>query len=110
MVGNRKLVCDLSYLRVPYKKDDGSVDYRCPAEPVAVYTGRKGGRAANTEGRRCLCNGLVAAAGLAQVRRNGGPEPVIITSGDDFRAVAELAPETGFYTAADVLNYLQSRR
>lgn len=110
VVGNRKLVCDLSYLRVPYKKDDGSVDYRCPAEPVAVYTGRKGGRAANTEGRRCLCNGLVAAAGLAQVRRNGGPEPVIITSGDDFRAVAELAPETGFYTAADVLNYLQSRR
>ena len=86
------------------------MDYRCPAEPVAVYTGRKGGRAANTEGRRCLCNGLVAAAGLAQVRRNGGPEPVIITSGDDFRAVAELAPETGFYTAADVLNYLQSRR
>ena len=48
-----KLIADLGALRTPYKKANGDIDYRCPAEPLAVYT-RKGGRAENAEGRRCL--------------------------------------------------------
>ena len=36
-------ICDLGYLRQPYKREDGSLGYRCPAEPVADYV-RKGGR------------------------------------------------------------------
>jgi len=32
----RRRVCDLGYLRHLFKKDDGSVGYRCPAESPAA--------------------------------------------------------------------------
>ena len=38
----RPRLCDLSYLREPYERADGSVGYRCPSEPVEVFV-RKGG-------------------------------------------------------------------
>ena len=71
---------------------------------------RKGGRAANAEGRRCLCNALLAAADLPQVRPNGYVEPPIVTSGEDFSAVAALSgPGTGgSYSANDVIGHLRS--
>ena len=56
-----RLYSDLGALRTPFVRDKGGIDYRCPAEPVAMYQ-RKGGRAQNSEGRLCLCNGLLAAA------------------------------------------------
>lgn len=43
----RKRVCDLSYLRSSYRKEDGTVGYRCSAEPVNIFT-RKGGTVSNT--------------------------------------------------------------
>lgn len=49
-----------------------------------------GGREANTVGRRCLCNGLMAAAGFAQQRAHGYTEPVVITAGTDFTGVRHL--------------------
>ncbi len=107
----RQRVCDLAALRVPYKRPDGTVDYRCPAEPVKVYIGRKGGREVNTEGRKCLCNALLAAAGMPQRRPRGAVEPAIITSGDDFSGVRILSAakpaEQDFYTAAEVVEYLR---
>ncbi len=66
----RTRLCDLGYLRHAYRKPDGTVGYRCPAEPVEDYV-RKGGTSAETEGRECVCNGLVATIGLAQIRPNG---------------------------------------
>jgi NAD(P)H-dependent flavin oxidoreductase YrpB (nitropropane dioxygenase family) len=66
----RQRVCDLGVLRSAYRKPDGTIGYRCPSEPVAVYE-RHGGRPANTVGRRCLCNALLATAGFAQQRRDG---------------------------------------
>jgi len=95
---------------VPYKKDSGEIDYRCPAEPLAVYK-RKGGREANAEGRRCLCNALLAAADLPQHRPDGSTEPAIVTSGDDFRAVLALASNGsggGPYPARSVVDHLLS--
>ena len=105
---NRKAVCDLGALRTPYKKANGDIDYRCPAEPLAMYT-RKGGRAANAEGRKCLCNALLAAADLPQQRPDGSVEPAIVTSGDDFRAVLALASNGsggGPYPARKVVEHL----
>ena len=32
----RKRVCNLGYLRTAYKKEDGSLGYRCASEPVKV--------------------------------------------------------------------------
>lgn len=100
--------CDLSYLTTPYRRPDGSLGYRCPAEPVADYVA-KGGAVEDTEGRLCLCNGLTAAVGAAQVRTDvdGTAEPALLTLGDDTReTVAALAPDGAPYTAADVLRHL----
>ena len=107
---DRQRVCDLGALRTPYKTDSGSIGYRCPAEPLRAYSDVKGGRATNTEGRLCLCNGLFATAGLAQFRaRNGYEEPPLVTAGSDFTGVRELMSRSqteGFYTAADVIDYV----
>ena len=41
----RKAVCDLGALRTPYKKANGDIDYRCPAEPLAdVHPQGRAGR------------------------------------------------------------------
>lgn len=112
VAAGRQAVCDIGALRTPYKKANGAIDYRCPAEPLAVYTGRKGGRAANAEGRRCLCNALLSAAGMPQVRKGGALEPAIITSGDDFSSVVTLmrALPAGreFYQANEVVDLMRS--
>lgn len=55
----RQRLCELGYLRAAYRRPDGRIDYRCSAEPVEDYV-RKGGVLAETEGRRCLCNALLA--------------------------------------------------
>ncbi len=102
----RRRVCDLGYLREAYRMEDGSLGYRCAAEPVDVYV-RKGGDAADTVGRKCLCNSLMANVGLGQERLGGLTEAPLLTSGDDFASVARLiGPERSSYTAADVVAYL----
>ena len=68
----------------------------------------KGGVLDDTEGRKCLCNGLLATVGLGQ-QRELGPEPPIVTAGDDLeRAVRALAVVGGRYSACDVVDYLLS--
>jgi len=98
--------CDLSYLTTLYRKDDGTLGYRCPSEPIDDYLA-KGGEVADTVGRVCLCNGLMASAGVPQRRRGAGAEPPVVTLGDDACAVvAALSPNGRPYSAADVLRYL----
>lgn len=106
----RTRVCDLGFLRTPYKKPDGNVGYRCPSEPVAAFI-CKGGDPAETAGRKCLCNALLATVGLGQVR-GGVVEPPIITSGEDLdRVVRAMAAKcgSGHWRAADVLEYILGR-
>jgi NAD(P)H-dependent flavin oxidoreductase YrpB (nitropropane dioxygenase family) len=109
---DRERLCDLGVLRSPYRKPDGAVGYRCPAEPVAMYQSR-GGREVNTVERRCICNGLMAAAGFAQQRAHGYTEPPVITAGTDFTGVRQLlgrrSPGQESYPAAEVVNYLLGR-
>lgn len=104
----RPSVCDLGALRTPYRRPDGQIGYRCPAEPLTQYVERKGGREANTEGRHCLCNGLMAAAGLPQQRPHEYQEPALVTAGTDFTAVATIARNHHElpYPADAVLDYL----
>jgi nitronate monooxygenase len=98
--------CELGFLRSAYRADDGHLAWRCPAEPVDVYIG-KGGSTDDTVGRKCLCNSLMANVGLGQVQRDGAPEPMLITSGDNVAHVAQfLPPGADSYTAADVVRYL----
>jgi nitronate monooxygenase len=104
--GKRTRICDLGYLRTAYRKDDGKIGWRCPAEPVDDYV-RKGGAAEDTVGRKCLCNSLMANVGLGQIQRQGAPELTLITSGDDVSDVARfLPPGADSYTAVDVIRHL----
>ncbi|MDJ0923968.1 MAG: nitronate monooxygenase [Acidimicrobiia bacterium] len=107
---DRTRVCDLGMLRMPYVTDGSSIGYRCPAEPLRAYGDIKGGRIANTEGRLCLCNGLLATAGLAQYRvKSAYEEPAVVTAGSDFQGVRDLMTRlqpVEFYTAADVIAYM----
>ena len=106
--GLRQRVCDLGYLRTAFKQADGSLGYRCPAEPPEDYV-RKGGSIDDTIGRRCLCNGLVATIGMGQIRNDGYEEPPILTSGDDLSLITTLlADGATSYSAGDVIHLLCS--
>jgi len=101
----RQRICDLGYLRETYRKPDGSIGYRCAGEPVEDYV-RKGGAVADTVGRKCLCNGLMATAGLGQQRPDGTEDP-IVTAGDEVIYLARYLPAAGdSYGAADVIQWL----
>ena len=95
--------CDLGFLREAFRKADGTIGYRCPAEQVEAYVA-KGGKLEDTVGRKCICNGLFGNIGLGQVRPDGTLEPGIDTLGDDFVNVGRFCtPEKVDYTAADVV-------
>jgi len=102
----RTRVCDLGYLRQAYQREDGTIGWRCASEPVADYV-RKGGEECETEGRKCLCNALLANIGLGQIQPSGNQEGKLITSGDEVAKVARyLKPGASSYTARDVLEYM----
>jgi nitronate monooxygenase len=104
----RKRVCDLGYLREPYAVSEGSIGYRCSAEPVANYVA-KGGKVEDTVGRKCLCNALMANVGHGQVRKDGAAELPLVTTGDDLNTIAQfLAPGEDSYGAEDVVRSLLS--
>jgi len=99
-------LCDVGYLRHLYKLPDGTLGYRCPAEPIDQYV-KKGGAVEDTVGRMCLCNNLGAAAGFPQQRRDGYVEPALVTSGDELVNLDVLLPgETTHYSANDVIQFL----
>jgi nitronate monooxygenase len=101
----RARFCDLGFLRQAYRKEDGSLGWRCPAEPIDDYL-RKGGDPSDTEGRKCICNALAANIGLGQ-QRGGLRELPIVTSGDDAANVARFLKDGArSYSATDVIRYL----
>lgn len=102
----RPRICDLGYLREAFRTPAGSIDYRCPAEPVTIYLS-KGGRAEDTVGKKCLCNALMANIGHPQTRNGKYTEPPLITSGNDLTGIARfLSPGSLTYTAAHVVEKL----
>ena len=98
----RTRICDLGYLREPYRKEDGSIGYRCASEPIHHFVA-KGGLEEGALGRKCLCNALMADVGMPQIRK-GIVEKTLVTSGDDVADIARfLQPGAESYTAADVI-------
>ena len=104
---NRKRVCDLGYLRTAFRNLKGRLDYRCPAEPVDNFVA-KGGAIAETEGRGCLCNALLANIDQGQARPQGVDEKPLLTSGDDLVSIVKHLGERARYAASDVVDYLLS--
>lgn len=105
----RKRRCDLGFLRQFFRRADGTLGWRCPAENVTSYV-QKGGDPADANGRKCICNALLANVGLAQVRRSGQEELPLVTCGDDALEIARFARFAGVqtYTARDVIKRLLS--
>lgn len=104
----RERICDLGFLRTPVERD-GNLTYRCASEPVHMYV-RKGGDVADTVGRMCLCNALLADVGLGKTRKNGYVELPAVTLGQDLSGpeqLAEIHPEG--WTAAQTVSWLMSR-
>jgi NAD(P)H-dependent flavin oxidoreductase YrpB (nitropropane dioxygenase family) len=110
VVATRERICDLGYLRSTYRREDGTLGYRCPAEPIDDYL-RKGGELSETVGRKCVCNGLFSTIGLGQVRKNQYHEPTLVTAGDEVSRLARFVPPgEKSYHAEDVLAYLRGER
>lgn len=100
---NRPRICDLGYLRHLYRKADGTVGYRCPAEPIEDFI-KKGGTREETVGRKCVCNGLPTTVGLGQVRPDTVDELALMTAGNDVAHIARFAaPGRDSYSAAEVV-------
>ncbi len=104
----RPRICDLGYLREAYTTPNGSIDWRCSSEPIDDFL-RKGGKIEETVGRKCVCNGLMANIGMAQVRKDKSEELPLVTCGDEVASICQiLGSDKLSYTAVDVLDYLLS--
>lgn len=99
--------CDLGYLRHFFEKQDGTLACRCPASPRKVYLA-KGGQADDCEGRRCLCNELMATIGMGQVRRGRFVQP-LVTMGEDLSFLDKMeVSDAGLPTARSIVDFLLS--
>ena len=106
LYARRSRVCDLGFLREVYRKPDGSLGYRCAAEPEQAYLA-KGGKPEDLAGRKCLCNALVANIGMPQILPDGSNELPLVTLGDDFAHVGRYAsPGNPDFSAADVIRHI----
>jgi len=100
---DRLRICDLGFLRHPYRHQDGTLGFRCPAEPIGEFV-KKGGLPTDAQGRKCLCNGLLANVGLGQMRSEVNQELPLMTAGDDVAQVARFAKSgRDSYAASDVV-------
>lgn len=106
----RERYCDLGYLRNAYRQDDDTVGFRCAAEPRDLFV-KKGGLVEKTLNCKCLCNSLLAAVGLTQIRSGGELEPPLVTGSQEAsqlkRFLANL-PD-GNFSATKAVEYLLSR-
>lgn len=107
----RHRTCDLGLLQQlalskPDEAGASKLMQRCPAGPIETYLGRRGLHR-NTENRRCLCNGLLACAGLGQVRKvdqEWTEEPAIVTLGNHLSGVRRMSRQGQTpYHAQDVV-------
>jgi nitronate monooxygenase len=100
----RKRVCDMGYLRSAVLNEEKKIEWRCPAEPIEDYV-RKGGKAADCEGKLCLCNGLASTVGVSHNPVNKVEVP-LITSGDEVLNIHRYCKNDTFsYSAKDVINH-----
>jgi nitronate monooxygenase len=101
IVATRARICNLGYLRQPYRTPEGGIGWRCASEPEAAWAA-KGGDPAATAGRVCICNALMASAGHALTTATGGRELPIVTAGDDLCRLGDLVPDLRGYAAGTV--------
>ncbi|TDI70690.1 MAG: nitronate monooxygenase [Bacteroidetes bacterium] len=103
---SRSRVCDLSYLREAFEKEDGTIGWRCSADDEKMYV-RNRGKFEDTVGRKCLCNGLMANIGMGQLRKNNVEEVPLLTCGDGVSSILKIIkPGESTYSSSDVIDFL----
>jgi nitronate monooxygenase len=107
----RRRVCDLGLLQQRGLTKPGAdgkrrLFQRCPAAPLDDFVSKRG-LPLNTEGRRCLCNGLLSCVGLGQTVLEDGKvleEPAIVTLGNHLDGIRRLSRQgQSPYFARDVV-------
>lgn len=102
----RLRLCDVGWFREVYRRPDGSVGYRCPGEPMHHYL-LKGGDATTAARQPCICNGVLAGLGLAQLQDGRELERALVPVGEDVRELRRFLKPGGVeFTAADVVKDL----
>jgi nitronate monooxygenase len=94
----RRRICDIGLLQqrgLAQPAADGTrrLFQRCQAAPIEDFVSKRG-LERNTQGRRCLCNGLLACVGLGQVNNYSGEmveEPAIVTLGNHVEGIRRLS-------------------
>ena len=102
----RRKICNLGYLRQLYKREDGTIGYRCPAEQPEIFVKKGGVVDGSTSGKRCLCNALYATIGHPTEYEDGYLERALVTLGtclDTIRPLLRIDPE---FTARDVIDHI----
>ncbi len=92
--------CEFGVLRKAYLKNDGTIGYRCPSEPVNDYL-KKGGKIEDAARRKCICRVLVEDTGFGAHGRSG----MMLTAGDclmDKDFLPQFSRGRNFYYAKDV--------
>lgn len=102
---NRPRICNQGALASLYRHPNGSIGYRCGAENADSHI-KKGCKYEDTVGHKCICNGLMTAAGLNYDQN----EPPIVTLGDDLSFLSNLmSDENAGYDTEDVFRYILAR-
>ena len=106
---SRIKLCDLGFLRTVVERDNHKIAYRCSGEPDKTFT-FKGGDQDDTQGKKCLCNALMANIGMPQVRVSGYEEPALLTLGSDLEGEEELLIQyPAGWSASEAVAYLLGR-
>ena len=103
---SRIKLCDLGFLRTVVERDNHKIAYRCSGEPEKTFK-FKGGDQGGTQGKKCLCNALMANIGMPQVRVSGYEEPALLTLGSDLEGEEELLIQyPAGWSASEAVAYL----
>ncbi len=82
---------------VPDAKTERSATAARPSRNRSTY--RRAAKLEETDGRKCICNALLATVGYPQVRKGHRVEPGIVTSGNDLTDIGRfMPPRTGSNT------------
>jgi nitronate monooxygenase len=107
---SRPRICDLGYLRQIYKTEEGTLGYRCPAEPKKAYVA-KGGNPEDTKGRKCLCNALLANIDLPMLQLSGYLEKPLVTAGSCLDVMKKfISRGMTSYKARDVIRLILPKK
>jgi NAD(P)H-dependent flavin oxidoreductase YrpB (nitropropane dioxygenase family) len=102
----RKKICNLGYLRQAYKKEDGTLDYRCSAENKEAFIKKGGDPQEAEQGKCCLCNALFATVGMPSVYADGSIEKPLVTLGSHLETLKDLVLRKIDFSAGDVIDYI----